>query len=799
MQHTPEPQSERYDVVVSGMGPSGLLTAILALLSDKSVCVITNRKAGVYSREQKVVLDENARHLLHEIYIKSSARPRLQENIDDITFLKLIDDKHWIPISMVESFLHRQLQALGVNPQNTLKIYDESSLTDVHLQQGKATLKPLNQDEAHESEVALQFDHLIGADGTGHHSLDLVNDNLPRKRQIKHSKDFNNPHPYHIGIQNIRIKLPESHQQKDQEETHINVAKDGLYYSVVLDKKQTSDEATCNITCEITKELYDALHEARAALMNANEETSDEQYEKLNEDLLLAEVNIEAFVIQKIITALNQDDLQIILPRDTHGRLVMSSFISVLMQASKPSIMMKNEDGNTVLYTLIGDSFRTPYYPLGHGLNDSFREAIAMKSLFESDEKSFKSALKEYNSICSQAGRHVKINLTGVSLLGRKRAWGKSAAEIHSIFSSHTYNRREPPTHFAAERGMIAALEEFKGSEAWQLETRDINGMNILHRAARKGQLNVFKWLDSCNEVLFGKLLFQDSITPGENPISLLLANKTIDNDEKDQQLYLIIKVLIANNQIGKVFPDGNNIAHIIAKHSITLNRSLTYLIDNYPQLFEHKNNINDTPTLSLIYQNHAEAFEKLLSKNIPGILDARDRHGNIPVHYISSYGIEIAELVLKENRNHFTQENDRGLTPIFTIAISIDYDIRANQATTNHLKVLSLLLTEFPEETINAVKRQSADIHFRSNLFHALVDNLNMALNDNDHDNPSFINTGLAIIETIAKRSPELLNMQDDQAKIDHYHEKIQGVLRGIQAEQSDENYNDTFSTPRR
>ena len=254
-----------FDVVISGGGPAGLATALEAMKVGKRVMIISDRSIieekeekgeKVFSRGQRVSLDENSRRYLLSMFPNSFA-----EGSDDDRFFATLTQDVTIQVKDIERFFVRRIREEQQKDKDkaSIEFMNNRTIDTVNMEQGQITVKGSAKDPG-AAKRDITFHHLIGADGAKHHAVNVVNGGNP---VIHYEKVPAPKHPYHASITfNITsksgkpIKLSEQYasvQTKVGSEHYLA----GL--SLTEKKKGDSNEIKCVFSGEVSKDIFDKI------------------------------------------------------------------------------------------------------------------------------------------------------------------------------------------------------------------------------------------------------------------------------------------------------------------------------------------------------------------------------------------------------------------------------------------------------------------------------------------------------------------------------------------------------------
>lgn len=398
------PTQNDYDMVIVGMGPAGLAAALNAARSGKTVMLLEKRaEKDVALRPQMIVLDTE---------VKLSLLKMIQENetlnVDDIKFLDTLSQSNEVKVGTVQKFLLNRIK----NIQPAVKMCYGTSLETVDMNQGQAQIKQGS------TSTQVNFKCLVAADGVKSDTFELVKKELPSRTIEKYTPFLMEKakNTYHLGVyvklsradgkpitlpknEFVSASMPEpgrkghrlyflrfnkrSHKRMNQMSTSMGFIGEipksvyqeyNKFNDSITKLKKTLDEhqqiikqlESQNSTVDIDKKIAhskkvctvynthinNALQEQRKYALQYVQKVSAHYFGVKPEDLKL-----EVTTSKK---SPNKDKLKVL------------TFQGDSQQATKAALQV-NSHG----FYLIGDTYFTPNYPAGHGLNDALKISAA--------------------------------------------------------------------------------------------------------------------------------------------------------------------------------------------------------------------------------------------------------------------------------------------------------------------------------------------------------------------------------------------------------------------------------------
>lgn len=375
---------ENYDVIISGAGPSGLMSAWLAAKQNKKVLLISDRPK-IYSRTQRVILDPDTRDQL----IKMISQESPEYQIEHEQFIKDLYNLPLIAVKDVESFM---LSCIEKIPQGKVTCLYESKIFDINLERGDCVITSIKDGLYSES---FTFTWLIGADGAKHHAVNIFNRGMRKNRQITYEKIPSPKHDYHIASY-VTI------EKKDGGGLQLPTKSDDQILMAMVDDNETERSylsiiafahleefqkvARVNFGGEIPEDIY----HNNLPIVNGEDGDSD-----LNERVGNYIKNSITQVLDKYGYSNGELTVKLVHksqknPMKDKLRLVV--FKTDLEQANRAVFEM-----NGHIFALVGDAYRLPNYQFAHGLNNGIAHARKLGEIFDETL-----SLSEYNNFCQQ-------------------------------------------------------------------------------------------------------------------------------------------------------------------------------------------------------------------------------------------------------------------------------------------------------------------------------------------------------------------------------------------------------------
>lgn len=327
-------------VLISGMGPAGLLAACEAILSNKQVIIVTNRPENEQIRSRRVFIEDvnldYLRSLLSKILRAHDSLTR-----EDEAFINDIDYSVTINIKKLEKFLLRRIQQYRADGYS-VRIIDNSEIKAFDFHQGRAAIGSVHSSDIEES---VHFNVLVCADGTKRHAVSLCNKQLNTENKIRFRVGTHPSNREHVSAYLEVRAHDDSPMMPVRAAIFKRIASTDTMTSVAFTNKHSLFSTKCNVTAELPAELS----------------ATKDEYDVLN-------------YLNTIVDEVTDEK--------THVRVARSkscpgkdktklSFFNIELRYAENAVI----DINEIKIILIGDTQATPNYQIGNGLNDAMLEA----------------------------------------------------------------------------------------------------------------------------------------------------------------------------------------------------------------------------------------------------------------------------------------------------------------------------------------------------------------------------------------------------------------------------------------
>lgn len=366
----------KYDVVISGCGPSALATAYQAAKNNMSVLIISDRDLN-FLRMQKVTLGSEVRNYLQNMI---SSQNEIKE---DILILNKFKHSLGIKIKDIERFLMQRLNELKKSSNAIIDIVIYSQIESVNLMESELIYNSKNLTTNKNIENTINFTYLIGADGPNSHAAYKINER--NKQTINYLKDKRTIHQYHISANLIISKKDKSKLHLLDEVFFFRVYKDHIFGLTCSRSNKTLDTNQMKVSFvgELPVTIYNIKDETQRRLM-----ALDYIRKRIKETLLEDELEINIVPSSKKYGK-SKDQLKFL-------------FFEVNIKEAEKAFL---EGKNQTCFLLVGDAYRSSYYMLGHGMNDALIHTKNLGDVFAQ-----KITILDYNHLCRERAFEAKTS-----------------------------------------------------------------------------------------------------------------------------------------------------------------------------------------------------------------------------------------------------------------------------------------------------------------------------------------------------------------------------------------------------
>lgn len=357
----------KYDVVISGMGPTALAAANEVAKRGKRVLVVSDRGLD-FVRGQRVLLTLDV-----TFHLRS-----LRGNSDFIDSIPVQEKNNNVAIKDAERYLFETANALREQGY-CIDFLFESELAEATLKDGVVAIRSKTEKDS-EAVKKVEFNFLLGADGIGRHALHVLNrDNqLPEIQVVETPSKYN---PNHATI-NLTVKMKDGSpfhfpENKAHEIFFPDMRITGICFDLASNRKSHYRSIKCSFTCEIPKELkaIEDKDDARNAFLEIVRAGMQETFAKNN----------------------LPGEIELVMPRASMKHGEYKDRIQYGLFGTKDIMLTQaaaEREGK--IYASAGDVISNSDYRSGVGLNNGIRNAIAFARLVDKEI-----SVEEYNRQCA--------------------------------------------------------------------------------------------------------------------------------------------------------------------------------------------------------------------------------------------------------------------------------------------------------------------------------------------------------------------------------------------------------------
>lgn len=376
--HSTREIREKYDVVISGAGPSALATAYGLMKAGMKILVLDVHDDSI--RPQLVHLRSESIKILKKMAEEFPLPHDDKEFEEDQEFISKfnIDGEHY-GIKDIERFIKRRLR----NKENC-DLLEKSEIKTIDMQQGNVTL--------HKSGIthSVQFKTLVGADGAKHPTADILK--TVSEYDMGYHPIPSHEHLYHITA-SVTLKARNEGEiiklQKIVDPVFYVKYAGHLAHLYIEESSHIKSEGKIIKAC-VTTSVPERIYKKWESALKESKDT--EKIEEAKQEILREIQTIvdccypecEVVMTQSAKHALTKDPLKIQL------------FKSQLYEATRSYILIGGH-----LYVLVGDALRIPDFYQGHGVTLGLSEAQKLVELLSRGEVT-ENVMDEYQAFYRQ-------------------------------------------------------------------------------------------------------------------------------------------------------------------------------------------------------------------------------------------------------------------------------------------------------------------------------------------------------------------------------------------------------------
>lgn len=338
---------ETETVLISGMGPAGLLAACEAILSNHQVTIVTNRPENEQIRSRRILTQEE-----NLPYLRSLLAQMMQAHhtltAEDEAFINDIDYGLTINIKKMEKFLLRRIQ------QYCADGYPVRIIADSEIKSFDFNIEKAGIGAAHSSAIDeyVKFTILICADGTKRHAVTLCNEHLSKEDKI---------HFYAVEHPSQREHVSAYLEIRSKNEGPIKPVRQASF------NKHANTKTTLALAFNTKHSLFAIKCHVSAELPRALSAESCED-KKVEDTLTYLNAVVDDIFDEKT-------DIRVTRSKSSPDKdKTKFSFFNIELRYAEDAFV----EINGVKIVLIGDTQATPNYQIGNGLNDAMVEAMQL-------------------------------------------------------------------------------------------------------------------------------------------------------------------------------------------------------------------------------------------------------------------------------------------------------------------------------------------------------------------------------------------------------------------------------------
>lgn len=347
-----------YDVVISGMGPAGLATALEAVNAGKSVLIISNRP-DEFIRGQKIGVDKDATWYLYS-YKDEDNNPSSIE-----TKLFGMMEVGAVSVKTIEKYLKSKLDnAIGEIAGIDYRF--ESQLSAIDLAEGRAMIASVKGGASHEEPIAFTF--LIGADGVHRHAFNLLNETgqAPEMQHITHESHPDLP-TQHVSY--LFVLKQKNGEELRLPERSVWILDDSEHrFGISMDMSSYVKSGKRSVKCQLLTSYPDAFN----ALEEGTRAETIKEYMRDRIVTLLEKMNVTDVIIEPMP------------PSKKHGAR-KDKLQFGLFQTKRTEIHEAAVERSNHFFIAVGDAAYQPDYRLGEGLGRAFADAQYVRKILSNE------------------------------------------------------------------------------------------------------------------------------------------------------------------------------------------------------------------------------------------------------------------------------------------------------------------------------------------------------------------------------------------------------------------------------
>lgn len=374
MSDTFDHEDSAADIAIVGLGPGGLTAALKAAKNGKKVVAFTDKD---HIRGQRLLINEETVRILTEF--------RDETDAEDIKFWRRFSNEGTIQTKDIEKYLYRKLSAF---PNVTIVKINKDSIESIGSDNQNSSAAFIRLKDG-----AKYYCHnIVASDGARHNLATIAARDL--SEQITYGPGtFQDRHKYHAAVL-LKLKrgeeLPITVPQPIESEAKIQIFRGQGWEQdyepncyVCCNEKQTK----FNFTGAIPESIFRAPYEVRRELLH-----------KWASEVIFQKYGIKPEQLEYRSSTKSPEK----------DRLQANVFELEIIICQKPVLSLPGGG----FFTLIGDARRTPYYRVGHGLNDAVKGGYSFALTLEPSPHGIN--IEEYTNLVRSMDKYVDDRMSAM-------------------------------------------------------------------------------------------------------------------------------------------------------------------------------------------------------------------------------------------------------------------------------------------------------------------------------------------------------------------------------------------------
>lgn len=339
-------------IVIVGMGPAGIVSAIESAKKGNQVVLVENR--DYFTRTQRVKVDIET---LDYIEALNKLDPKTSKK--DEEFLLRNKTESTVPINELQEFLEKKLRALYPKQVEIIKGSDVK-VQDINVEERLIHI------ESKGKEKAVKFSHIVGADGTRREMASKINQALGNQIDFKDLETQTRQEAH--GAISLRYK-PKKGMPEREEKFSLKWSDMERLQALGWDEPYLP---VCYMFHDETKKHFYVAGEVPSKILKEKDPIKKQEmmvkWGKGILELQFGYKNVEKSIevdLSKKTDAKSQQE----------NKLKITTFPMSLQYTDTPCLEMNAGGGKpSNAFVLMGDASKNANFLLGHGANDAIRD-----------------------------------------------------------------------------------------------------------------------------------------------------------------------------------------------------------------------------------------------------------------------------------------------------------------------------------------------------------------------------------------------------------------------------------------